>query len=58
MIHKLDNLKTSDLETLKSSVDSGGKFVVFNYRVSLGFISLLRFSPAIFYSKQERAKFL
>ncbi|WP_425628927.1 hypothetical protein [Cellulophaga lytica] len=48
MIHKLDNLKTSDLEILKSCIDSGGKFVVFNYRVSLGFISLLRFSPAIF----------
>ena len=57
MIHKLGNLKTNDITTLKSGVDSGSKFVVFNYRVGLGFISLLRFSPAIFIENKEELDF-
>ena len=48
MIYKLQNIKDDDLGNLIKDVDSGGKFILFNYRIGLGAVSLLRFSPAIF----------
>jgi hypothetical protein len=53
MIYKLENIKSNDLESLKKDIDSGGKFVLFNYRIGLGAVSLLRFSPAIFIKRSE-----
>ncbi len=53
MIYKLQNIKNNDLESLKKDVDSGGKFILFNYRIGLGFVSLLRFSPAIYVKKEN-----
>lgn len=53
MIQKLQNIKTSDLEELKRDVNNGGKFVLFNYRIGLGVISLLRFSPAFFIKREH-----
>ncbi|SHJ27829.1 hypothetical protein SAMN04488096_1354, partial [Mesonia phycicola] len=32
MIYKLQNIKNNDLESLKKDIDSGGKFILFNYR--------------------------
>jgi len=53
MIYKLQNIKNNDLDSLKKDVDSGGRFILFNYRIGLGLISLLRFSPAIFIKREE-----
>jgi len=53
MIYKLQNIKNNDLESLKKDIDSGGKFILFNYRIGLGAVSLLRFSPAIFIKRNE-----
>jgi len=47
MIYKLQNIKTTDLSELRNEIDSGAKFLLFNYRIGLGFVSLQRFSPAI-----------
>jgi hypothetical protein len=53
MNYKLQNIKNDDLESLKKDIDSGGKFILFNYRIGLGAVSLLRFSPAIFIKRNE-----
>jgi hypothetical protein len=53
MIYKLQNIKNDNLENLKKDIDSGGKFILFNYRIGLGAVSLLRFSPAIFIKRNE-----
>jgi len=53
MMYKLQNIKNNDLESLKKDIDSGGKFILFNYRFGLGAVSLLRFSPAIFIKRSE-----
>ncbi|TXE15041.1 hypothetical protein FUA26_00600 [Seonamhaeicola algicola] len=53
MNYKLQNTPNYDLETLKKDVDSGAKFVLFNYRIGLGLFSLLRFSPAIFVRREK-----
>ena len=53
MNYKLQNIKNNNLESLKKDIDSGGKFIIFNYRIGLGAVSLLRFSPAIFIERNE-----
>lgn len=53
MIYKLYNIKNNDLKNLKKDIDSGGKFILFNYRIGLGVVSLLRFSPAIFIKQRD-----
>lgn len=47
MKYLLDNIDNLSQEQIQSKIDKGSKFVVFNYRISLGLVSLLRFSPAI-----------
>lgn len=59
MNHKLENIAISNLNELERKINQGSRFVVFNYRVSLGLISLLRLSPAIFIrEKSEMDKFI
>lgn len=53
MIYKIKNVRNSSLDLLKKDIDAGGKFLLFNYRIGLGVVSLLRFSPAIFIKKAE-----
>ena len=53
MIYKLYNIKNNDLKGLKKDIDSGGKFILFNYRIGLGVVSLLSFSPAIFIKQRD-----
>lgn len=53
MIYKLQNIKTTDLLELKNEIKSGAKFLLFNYRIGLGFVSLQRFSPAILIKKEN-----
>ncbi|MGH1386598.1 hypothetical protein [Kordia sp.] len=53
MIYKLQNINTNDLEHLKNEVDSGAKFIVFNYRIGLGLVSLHKLSPAIFIKRED-----
>ncbi|HCQ12920.1 hypothetical protein [Flavobacterium sp.] len=58
MKYKLENIDFNDLSDLKKKVSLGARFVVFNYRISLGLISLLRVSPAIYIrEKSELNKF-
>jgi hypothetical protein len=53
MNYKLKNITDYDLGNLKENVDSGAKFILFNYRIGLGLVSLLRFSPAIFIKREN-----
>jgi len=58
MKYKLVNIDFNDLNDLKKRVNLGARFVVFNYRISLGLVSLLRVSPAIYIrEKNELNKF-
>lgn len=45
--HKLKNINCTDLNTLIQKIDNGAQFIVFNYRIGLGAINILKFSPAI-----------
>ncbi len=53
MKYPLKNVTIKQLEHLEKSISLGAKFVVFNYRISLGVVSLLKCSPAIFITKQD-----
>jgi hypothetical protein len=55
MKYKLDNIHCSEIKELEKKVREGSKFVVFNYRIGLGFVSLLRVSPAIFIREKSEA---
>ena len=53
MNQKLQNINISDLEELKREINNGARFIMFNYRIGLGLVSLLRFSPAIFIKREN-----
>ena len=53
MNQKLQNIETSDLNLLKNDINNGARFIMFTYRIGLGLVSLLRFSPAIFIKREN-----
>ncbi|WCO03532.1 hypothetical protein [Psychroserpens ponticola] len=53
MNQKLQNIDISDLNLLKNDINNGARFIMFNYRIGLGLVSLLRFSPAIFIKREN-----
>ncbi|WP_299339484.1 hypothetical protein [uncultured Psychroserpens sp.] len=56
MNQKLQNIDISNLNELKADINNGAKFIMFNYRIGLGFVSLLRFSPAIFIKRENEVQ--
>ncbi|PCH77003.1 MAG: hypothetical protein COB98_04595 [Flavobacteriaceae bacterium] len=48
MKYSLENIPVKKLKHLEKAISLGAKFVVFNYRIGLGAVSLLKCSPAIF----------
>jgi len=53
IIYKLKNTENLDLTTLNQRIQNGAKFIIFNYRIGLGVLNLLRFSPAIFVNNNK-----
>ena len=53
MNYKLLNVNTTNLIDLKKVIELGSKFIVFNYRIGLGAVSLLRLSPAILIKNEQ-----
>lgn len=56
MKYQLQNITTTDLRELERKIESGARFVVFNYRIGLGFISILKLSPAILITNENELR--